>query len=290
MQHVEDFGQHAIPVRPLFGQVADGFQQRAGVALQQRMEHAVDLAMIEGAEHGANVGGQHLAFPEGDGLVGEAHGVTHGAVGGAPEQPERVGLEGHVLGTKHVGQVFHHALRGHVLQGELQAAREDGDGQLLRVCGGQQELDVGRRLFEGLEQGVERVRGEHVHFVDQVDLVAAAAGRVLHVVEQLAGIFHLGAAGGVHFDQVDETALIDLPAHRTLATRRGADASLAVQALGKNTRDGGLAHAPRAGEEIGVVQALVVQGIDQGLQHMSLADHFAERARTPFTCKNLITH
>jgi len=23
---------------------------------------------------------------------------------------------------------------------------------------------------------------------------------------------------------------------------------------------------------------------------MGLADHFAERARTPFTCKNLITH
>ncbi|MCY1311089.1 hypothetical protein D9M70_613540 [compost metagenome] len=129
-----------------------------------------------------------------------------------------------------------------------------------------------------------------MHFVDQVDLVAAAAGRVLHVVEQFAGIFHLGAAGGVHFDQVDETALIDLPAHRALAARRGADAGLAIQAFGENARDGGLANAPGAGKEIGVVQALVVQCIDQGFQHMSLPDHFAERARTPFACKNLITH
>gem|GEM_PF-3701546 len=39
-----------------------------------------------------------------------------------------------------------------------------------------------------------------------------------------------------------------------------------------------------------MVQALIVERIDQGLEHMGLADHFAERARTPFTCKNLITH
>ncbi|MCY1343084.1 hypothetical protein D9M69_290930 [compost metagenome] len=246
--------------------------------------------MIEGAEHGADIGSQHLALAEGNRLVGEAHGVTHRAVGGAAQQPQRIGLEGHVLGGKHVGQVIHHPLRRHVLQGELQAARKDGDRQFLRVGSGQQELDVGRRLFEGLQQRVERVRGEHVHFVDQVDLVAAAAGGVLHVVEQFAGVFHLGAAGGVHFDQVDEATFIDLPADRALAARGGAYAGFAVQALGENTRDGGLAHAPGTGKQIGVVQALVVQGIDQGFQHMGLADHFAERARTPFSCKNLITH
>ena len=33
-----------------------------------------------------------------------------------------------------------------------------------------------------------------------------------------------------------------------------------------------------------------VSNIQSMNQHMGLADHFAERARTPFTCKNLITH
>ena len=129
-----------------------------------------------------------------------------------------------------------------------------------------------------------------MHFVDQIDLEAPTARRILHVVEQLTGVFDLGAAGGVHFDQVDETALIDLPTHRTGATRRGADAGFTVQALGDDSRDGGLAHAASAGEQIGMVQTLAVQGVDQGFEHMGLADHFAERARTPFTCKNLITH
>ncbi|MNT86967.1 hypothetical protein D3C72_2273270 [compost metagenome] len=59
-----------------------------------------------------------------------------------------------------------------------------------------------------------------MHFVDQVDLEAPAAGGVLHVVEQLAGVLDLGTAGGVDLDQVDEAPFIDLAAHRTLATRR----------------------------------------------------------------------
>ena len=129
-----------------------------------------------------------------------------------------------------------------------------------------------------------------MHFVDQVNLEAPAARRILHVVQQLAGVFHLGTAGGVHFDQVDEAAFIDLPAYRAGATGPGADASFAVQALGDDPRDSGLAHPASAGKQVGMVQALAVQGIDQGLEHMGLTDHFAERARTPLACKNLITH
>ena len=246
--------------------------------------------MIEAAEHGAHIGRQHLAFAKGDGLVSQAHGITHRAVGSTAEQPQGIRLERYVLGLQHVTQVLDHPLGAHVLQRELQAARQDGRRQLLRVGGGKDELDVGRRLFQRLEQGVERVGGEHVHFVDQVDLEAPTAWRVLHVIEKFAGIFDLGAARGVDLDQVDEAALVNLPAYRTRAAGRGRDTGLAVEAFGYDSCNGGLAHTPGAGEQIGVVQALVVQGIDQGLEHMGLADHFAERARTPFTCKNLITH
>ena len=48
--------------------------------------------------------------------------------------------------------------------------------------------------------------------------------------------------------------------------------------------------AAGTGEQVGVVQALAVQGVDQSLEHMGLANHLAEAARAPFTCKNLITH
>src|SRR3546814_8607434 len=57
------------------------------------------------------------------------------------------------------------------LEVELQAARQHRDQQLLRIGGGEQESDVLRRLLECLEQRVERLLRQHVHFVDQVDLV-----------------------------------------------------------------------------------------------------------------------
>ncbi|CDF96207.1 hypothetical protein BN844_1507 [Pseudomonas sp. SHC52] len=290
VQYIEDFRQHAVPVRPLFGQVAHRFEQRLRVAVDQGMQHVIDLAVIERTEHGPHIGSHDLAFTEGNGLVGQTHGVTHRTIGGAPQQPQRIVFERHILDTQYVGQVLDDPFRCHVLQGELQAARQNRCRKLLRIGGRQDELDVGRRLFKRLEQRIEGMAGKHVHFVDQVDLEAPTARGVLHVVEQLAGVLDLGSAGGVDLDQVDETSFVDFPADRTLATRRRSDTGFTIQALGDDPCNGSLAHAAGAGEQVGVVQPLTVQGIDQSLEHMGLADHFAERARTPFTCKNLITH
>ncbi|MNM60779.1 hypothetical protein D3C81_720700 [compost metagenome] len=290
VQHVENFREHAAPVRALLGQMTDSFEQRLGVAFDQCMQNVIDLPVIEGAEHRPHIGSHDLAFTEGNRLIGQAHGIPHRPIGGAAQQPQRIVFERHVLDAQHVGQMLDHTLRRHVLQGELQAPRENRCRKFLRISGGQDELDVGWRLFKGFQQRIEGMAGEHVHFVDQVDLEAPTARGVLHVVEQLAGVFDFSAARGVDLDQVDETALIDLTAHRALAARRRSDTRFTVQAFGDNSRDGGLADPARTGEQVGVVQPLAVQGIDQSLEHMGLADHFAERARTPFTCKNLITH
>jgi hypothetical protein len=114
-------------------------------------------------------------------------------------------------------------------QVELQTARQHRGRQFLRVGGRQQELDVRRRLFEGFQQRIETVPGQHVHLVDEVYLVARAGGRVLNIIQQLARILDPGARGGIDFDQVDETALVDLKAGTALATGLGTDAALAVE-------------------------------------------------------------
>ena len=76
---------------------------------------------------------------------------------------------------------------------ELQTARQDGHRQLLRIGGRQQEFDVRGRLFERFQQGVKTVARQHVHFVDQIDLKAAARRRILDVIQQIASIFDFGA-------------------------------------------------------------------------------------------------
>ena len=56
------------------------------------------------------------------------------------------------------------------------AAREDGDRDLVRLGRREEELDVRRRLFQRLQQGVEGPGREHVDFVDVVDLEPGPAG------------------------------------------------------------------------------------------------------------------
>ena len=141
------------------------------------------------------------------------------------------------------------------LQVELQAARQDGDRQLLRIGGRQQELHVRGRLFQRFQQGVKAVARQHVHFIDQVDLEAAARRGVLHVIEQIAGIFHFGARGGVDLDQIDKTPLLDLAAVITYAARRGGDPGFAVETFCQQTGNRGLTDAAGAGEKIGVMDA-----------------------------------
>ncbi len=219
VQHIEDFREHAVPVGALLGQMPHRFEQRLGIAFDQRMQHVVDLTVIQRTEHRPHITGHDLAFTEGNGLVGQAHGVAHRTVRRTAEQPEGVVFERYVLDPQYVGQVLDHSLRGHVLQRELQAARQNRCRKFLWVGGRQDELDVGWRLFQGFQQGVERVAGKHVHFVDQVDLEAPSARRVLHVVQQLAGVLDLGPARGVDLDQIDKTPLVDLAAHRTSTAR-----------------------------------------------------------------------
>src|SRR3546814_2652272 len=92
------------------------------------------------------------------------------------------------------------------LEVELQAARQHRDQQLLRIGGGEQEFDVLRRLLECLEQRVERLLRQHVHFVDQVDLVAAARGNVLRVLDKLADVVDAGVGSRVDIQQIDVAA------------------------------------------------------------------------------------
>ena len=149
---------------------------------------------------------------------------------------------------------------------------------------------MGRWFLERLEQRIERMGREHVYFIDQVDLEAAGRRRVLHIVEQLARIIDLGARGGIDLDQIDAAPGIDAGAAGALTARFGTDTAFAVQALGQDARHGRLAHAAGAGKQVSMMQTAARQRVAQRPQHVLLAGHFAEAARTPFTCECGVGH
>ena len=131
---------------------------------------------------------------------------------------------------------------------------------------------------------------KHVHLVDQVHLVAAAGWRILHILQQLTGVLNLGARSGIHFNQVDKTAFIDFFTGTAFPAGCGTDPLLTVQGLGKDACDGGLANTAGTAEQVGMVQAVIIQRVDQCTLHVVLADQLGKIAGAPFTRKNLITH
>ena len=127
-------------------------------------------------------------------------------------------------------------------------------------------------------------------FVDEVHLVAPFAGRVLHVVQQFAGVIDPGAGRGVHFNQVHETAFVEFATRAAFAAGAAADPALAVETFGEHARQRGFAYAAGAREEVGVVQAVAVQRVRERTQHMALPDHLGKITRTPFPGENQISH
>jgi hypothetical protein len=71
---------------------------------------------------------------------------------------------------------------------------------------------------------------------------------------------------------------------------RPSDPTRAVEAFGQDAGQGGLADAARAGEQVGVVQAALGQGVGQCADHMFLAHQLRETARAPFAGEDLVAH
>ena len=120
----------------------------------------------------ARVAAVTMPVAHGDGLVEQRQPVAHRAFGGAGDQRQRLGLGSRALAGDDLAEVRDQLRHVDAAQVEALAARQHGHRHLADLGGGEDELDVPRRLFQRLQQRVERALREHVHFVDDVDLVA----------------------------------------------------------------------------------------------------------------------
>ncbi len=270
----------------------------AVVQLLQRAQRAGHVALhrlLEKVDHPGAVGQpQHQpqrrrveraarAGPQRDGLVEQAERVAHRALGGARDHRQRLLLHRHALLGADAGEVGHHHLRLDPAQVEALGARAHRHRHLLDLGGGEQELDVVGRLFQRLQQAVEGLLREHVHLVDDVDLGARHHRPVARGIDDLAHVVDAGVAGGVHLDDVDVAALDDglavHPVRRHVDRRPGDAVGLVVEGPRQDARRGGLAHAAHAGQHVGLVDAVEVEGVGQGPHHGVLPDEVVERRR-----------
>ena len=149
------------------------------------------------------------------------------------------------------------------------------------------------RLLQRLQQSVEGLLRQHVHFVDDVDFGARRDRPVARVLDDLPHVVDAGVGGCVHLDHVDVARIHDrLAVHPELGH---VDAGLidparnaVVQRAGENARGRRLAGAAHAGENIGLMDAARGEGIGDGPDHRLLADEVLEALRPVFSRQNAI--
>ena len=309
-RHIGANQRHHVQVPRMLGQIARELREvgarlhelrrpaeaRGHVARADGPHDLSKVVRVHPAEHALGHFERHPTLAERDELFERGERVAHAAFGPMRDEVERLALELHAFRHAHRAQTRHERLLRDAPEVEALAARVDRLGHLLRIGGGEDEHHVARRLLERLQQRVERRRGQHVHLVDDVDLVAPARGGELHAADDLlAHILHAGAARGVQFVDVGMLAGGDHRAVVAGAVGFGRGAVLAQKRLGQQTRRRGLARAARAGEQVGVAHLVLLDGVFDGALDMLLADHVLEDLRSVFPIQcfrhgNVILH
>jgi hypothetical protein len=165
------------------------------------------------------------------------------------------------------------------LEVEAVAAVDHRRRDLLGVGRREDEERVRRRLLERLEKRVPGRRREHVSLVEDVDLAVSGDRREADRLAQRADVVDRVRGGGVHLGNVERGRRGDRRARLADAARVDRRAALAVEAGGEDLRHRRLAGAARADEQVGVVDAIALDGVAQRPHHVVLTDHLGEGTR-----------
>src|SRR6476619_7890703 len=116
-------------------------------------------------------------------------------------------------------------------------------------------------LFERFQQSIERILGDLMNFIDDIDFEPALGWLVADVFYNLANLIDATIRSAVDFKDVDGLALGALFTVRALITRSRRRPLLAIQCFGQNARGGSLADPPHSSEQKSMRDALCSNGV-----------------------------
>ncbi|OSM07631.1 putative Dual specificity phosphatase, catalytic domain protein [Magnetofaba australis IT-1] len=287
VQTLQQIIHNAQRLHPQLMETAQPLQQPRPGAAQQLGAELIHGVLVGQAENLFNRIEAHRARAVHNGLIQQRQRIAHRTVSGAGHRFDARLVPFDRLFLQNLAQIAAQGLQRHALEIIALAAADDGGQNLAHFGGGEDEFDVGRRLFQGFEQGVEGALGEHVGFVQGVD-AEAAAGLIPHPVEQFAHVIDAGARGGVHLQHIRVVACCDAAAGVTLATRVGGHAGLTVETHGHQPRQSGLAHPTDAGKQKRLRESALGQRVFERAHRVLLSDQIGEVAGAPFARQNHI--
>ena len=152
-------------------------------------------------------------------------------------------------------------------------------------CGGQDELGIRRRLFQGLQEGVEGGGAEHVDLVDDIDFVLSDLRRDAHLLHQVSDVIHRVVGCRVKLVDVERGVVVERLARFALVAGLHVLCGMqAVDGLRHDTGTGGLAYASGTAKQERLCECVVADGILQCRGDGLLPDYGVKGRRPVFPC------
>ena len=221
-------------------------------------------------------------------LVEHRFGVAHAAGGEPGDEVDggRLGLA--PVGGQDAGELALDLGDRQTPDIESLEPRQDGRREARRLGRGEHEVHEVGRLLERLQERVPGVLRDLVRLVEDVDLAPELAGRVRQSLAQVADGVDAAVAGRVDLDQVEGRALPDRDARRARVAGVAVLEVRAVDRLGEDPGERGLARPARPDEQDGVADPIRADGVAQRLDDRFLADDLAERLGAPAAIERLV--
>ena len=280
-------GGHALAQITKSGERGERF---ARVAREDMFRQSEQLEGIGGAEHFEHAGVIYFARAVADAHIRDGQRIAHTPPPRRRDEAHGVGLR---LGSD-VGKDLRKPLldehERQKMEIKPQTARHDGRGDLLHLGGREDEYGMSGRLLEGLEKRVVGALGQHVDFVDDVDLVASHGGREIDLVGELPHLIHRIVGRRVDLEDIETGRRSERFAHIALAARRPVPRCEAVDGAGEYLGDRSLARAARPREEIGVRDGTRLYLIAERPHDMFLPDDLVESRGAVSAVKRCVSH
>ena len=282
-QVLEEVCDQPSEILALVGELLEEGERAGRVAVDDEVADPEQGLLLDGAQqleyrlHG------DLALGRGRKLVQSRDRVAEAAAGRAGDQREGClrSLDALTLGD--ALQVAHDLGQPRARENECLAARADRREHLLELGRAEDEDEMGRRLLDQLQQGVEGRIGQLVRLVEDVDLVAALDRLQHDALADLADVVDPALGGRVHLDDVERSAGGDRLAGVARSVGVGRRPLRAVQRLREDARERRLPGPARAGEEVRLADVACCDRVLQRPDDRLLPDHVIESLRPVFT-------
>ena len=226
-----------------------------------------------------------IPLTERGGLVEDRESIAHTAISLLCDDGERLLFVLDALFLSDGLQMVDRITDGHPLEVIDLTTTEDGGQDLVFLRRGEDEDDMCGRLLKCLKEGIESRCREHVHLVDNKDLVSAKLWRDARLFHQCLDMFHTVVRGGIELEDVQRALFIErLTAFAFVTGFSFCCRILAIDGFGENTGTSCFSYATRSAEEVSMSQFSTLHGILQGGGECRLPYDGIEGYWTVLTC------